>query len=171
MVTTTSLRRKRISFRYLAGHPARLLAFGFGIGLFPRGPGTVASLLMIPLYNYLATKMGSTALLILFGVMFAAGIWICERTGRDIGIEDHGGIVWDEMTAMLLVLVFVPATPLAQVLAFGLFRLFDIFKPGPVRYTEIWIRGGLGVMADDIVAGFLALVCMTLWTLLFGRIG
>ncbi len=168
MATTTSLRRRHISLGYIFQSPARVLAFGFGVGLAPRGPGTAASLVAIPLFNVLAARMTSLHLLLLIACLFVVGVWACGRTGEDLGMEDHGGMVWDEIVAMLLLLVFVPASWISQAVAFGLFRLFDILKPGPVRYLESKVRGGLGVMVDDIVAAFLVLVCFALWKLTFG---
>ncbi|MFN0315681.1 MAG: phosphatidylglycerophosphatase A [Burkholderiales bacterium] len=168
MASTTSFRRARLSFGYLLRSPARLIAFGFGVGLAPRAPGTLASLAAIPLYNALAVRMATMDLLLLAGLAFFAGVWACEKTGRDIGMEDHGGMVWDEIVAMVFILSLLPGTLIAQGIAFGLFRYFDIAKPGPVGYAQLKIRGGLGVMADDLVAAFLVLVCFTLWKLILG---
>lgn len=166
MALITSLRRRRLSLGYVLGNPARALAFGFGIGLWPKGPGTLASLVAWALYPLLQRHLHVHALLALVALAGGLGVWACQRAGRDIGVEDHGGMVWDEMVAMWLVLIFVPGTWLAQAIGFGLFRLFDIFKPGPVAYVEQQVRGGLGVMLDDLVAAFLVLVCFTLWTLI-----
>lgn len=168
MVLTTSLRRRRPTLGYVLGSPARALAFGFGIGLWSRGPGTLASLVAWPLYVLLSRHLSTGVLIGALGLATLAGVWACQRTGRDLGVEDHGGMVWDEIVAMCWILTFVPATLLAQAIAFGLFRLFDITKPGPVGYVERRVRGGLGVMLDDLVAAFLVLVCFTLWTLVMG---
>ncbi|MSQ60483.1 MAG: phosphatidylglycerophosphatase A [Betaproteobacteria bacterium] len=168
MATTTSFRRAHVSFGYLLRSPARFIAFGFGLGLAPRAPGTLASLAAIPVYNVLAARMATVDLLLLAGLAFFAGVWACEQAGRDIGMEDHGGMVWDEMVAMLFTLSFLPGTFIAQGAAFVLFRYFDIAKPGPVGYAQLKIRGGLGVMADDLVAAFCVLLCFTLWKLILG---
>ena len=103
--------------------------------------------------------------------MYVAGVWICDKTARDMGVEDHGAIVWDEFTAFLIVLFFTPTSLLWQALAFLLFRLFDIFKPGPIRYVERRFRGGFGVMVDDLVAAFCALICLALMHLLLPGVG
>jgi phosphatidylglycerophosphatase A len=83
-------------------------------------------------------------------------------------VHDHGGMVWDEVTAFLAVLFFTPATPLWQVSAFLLFRLFDIVKPMPIRYFDRNIRNGLGVMIDDMLAAFYTLLCLAGWKFAFG---
>jgi phosphatidylglycerophosphatase A len=90
-------------------------------------------------------------------VLFGLGVWACDVTGRTIGASDHGGMVWDETVAFLLVLFFVPATLLWQAAAFLLFRLLDILKPAPIRYYERTFRNGFGVMLDDLVAAFYTL--------------
>lgn len=168
MALTTSLRRRKLTLGYVLSSPARALAFGLGIGLWPKGPGTLASLASVPLYWGLQRWLADIPLLLVIGVATVVGVWACHRAGRDIGVEDHGGIVWDEIVAMLWILAFVPDDWLAQAIAFGLFRLFDIFKPGPVGYAERRVSGGLGVMLDDLVAAFLVLVCFTVWTLVTG---
>ena len=91
-------------------------------------------------------------------VLLLLGIWACGVTGRAIGVSDHGGMVWDEMVAFLLVLFFVPAALAWQAVAFLVFRLFDILKPPPIRYYERTFRNGFGVMLDDLVAAFYTLL-------------
>lgn len=149
----------------MLGSPARALAFGFGLGLWPKGPGTLASLAAWAVFPLMQRHLDVHVLLGLVALASVAGVWACHRAGRDVGVEDHGGIVWDEIVAVWWVLLFVPGGWLSQAIAIGLFRLFDIFKPGPVGYAERHVRGGLGVMLDDLVAAFLVLVCFTLWTL------
>ncbi|MGN2393463.1 phosphatidylglycerophosphatase A family protein, partial [Pelomicrobium sp. G1] len=95
--------------------------------------GTFASLAMLPVYQWLAPRMDAASLLALAAVMFLLGVWACDRAGRALGASDHGGMVWDEMTAFLLVLSFTPPAPLWQAFAFLLFRLFDVLKPPPIR--------------------------------------
>lgn len=153
-------RRKRPSWRFLWSHPAYLLAFGFGAGLSPRAPGTVGTLIGFPLFWLLAQVPGRPAQLVLLAAAFGAGIWICGRTGKALGIEDFGGIVWDEIVAFALVLVFTPRSVLWFAVAFGLFRLFDIVKPFPIRQLERRVPGGLGVMLDDLLAAGYTLAVM-----------
>jgi phosphatidylglycerophosphatase A len=148
----------RPSWRFVASHPAHFIAFGFGAGLAPVAPGTWGTLLALPLYWLVEPQLEARAFLLLLAVLFGAGIWACEVTGRALGASDHGGMVWDETVAFLLVLFFVPATLPWQAGAFLLFRLFDIVKPPPIRTCERTFRNGFGVMLDDLVAAFYTLL-------------
>ncbi|MDX8400189.1 MAG: phosphatidylglycerophosphatase A [Gallionellaceae bacterium] len=145
---------------YVFSHPARLFAFGFGAGLFPRSPGTVGTLVAFPLYWYLAPRLSDTLFILLLVGLFALGVWACEKTGQELGVPDYGGLVWDEIVAFMLVLFFTPAGLVWQVLAFSLFRLFDIWKPQPIRHFDRTWHGGLGVMFDDILAAGYALLSL-----------
>lgn len=149
---------------FLLSHPAHTLALGLGSGLSPIMPGTVGTLFGWYSFVYLSRYL--TALqwgaVILLG--FLIGIWACEKTGRDLGVADHGSMVWDEIIAIWLVLVVVmPTNTMGQMMAVFLFRLFDMLKPGPVRYIERRVKGGLGVMIDDIMAAFLTLLVIAVW--------
>lgn len=161
----------RPSLRFALSHPAHLLALGFGSGLVPFAPGTFGTLLALPVFWYLAPRLQAIDFLILLGVLYVAGVWICDKAGRDLGVEDHKAIVWDEIVAFLLVLFFTPDTLAWQAVAFLLFRLFDILKPGPIRYVERMFRGGFGVMVDDLVAALFALICLALMQLLLPTVG
>jgi phosphatidylglycerophosphatase A len=98
-------------------------------------------------------------MLALAGLLFLAGIWACDVTGRHLGVPDHGAMVWDEVAAFLMVLALVPRELAWQAAAFVVFRFFDIVKPQPVRYFERRYGGGFGVMFDDLVAaGYTVLV-------------
>lgn len=154
---------ERPSWRFVLRHPAHLLAFGFGAGLAPYAPGTVGTLLAFPPYWLLQPRLSAIEFLLLIAIMFAAGIWACEKTARALGAPDHGGMVWDEIVAFLLVLFFTPALPNWQAFAFLLFRFFDILKPPPIRYYERTLKGGFGVMFDDIVAAFYTLLVLAIW--------
>jgi len=145
-------------WRFVASHPAHFIAFGFGAGLAPVAPGTWGTLLALPLYWLVEPQLEARAFLLLLAVLFGAGIWACEVTGRALGASDHGGMVWDETVAFLLVLFFVPATLPWQAGAFLLFRLFNIVKPPPIRTCERTFRNGFGVMLDDLVAAFYTLL-------------
>jgi phosphatidylglycerophosphatase A len=145
-----------------------LLAFGFGVGLLPAAPGTFGTLLALPLFWLAAPRLGPIAFLALTGTLFAIGVWACARTGRAIGQPDHGGMVWDELVAFLLVLFFTPASPYWQGAAFLLFRLFDILKPPPIRYYDRTLKGGFGVMFDDLIAAFYTLLVLAIGKTLAG---
>ncbi len=146
---------------FLFAHPAHFLALGFGSGLAPKAPGTAGTLAAFPLYWLLAAHpfywLWITAFL-------AVGVWACEVTGRNLGVHDHGGMVWDEIAAFLLVLPFAPVValgaPIAFALAFALFRLFDIWKPFPIGWLDARVPGGFGVMLDDVLAAGYAIVCL-----------
>jgi phosphatidylglycerophosphatase A len=146
-------------------HPAHAIALGFGAGLAPFAPGSFGTLLGWAI----AWAVGnSTWALLLAAAGFVLGIWACHVTGRHIGVEDHGAMVWDEVVAFLLVLAFVPAEPLWQIGAFVAFRAFDILKPPPIRFLERRYGGGFGVMFDDLVAaGYTLLLLAIVKRLLF----
>lgn len=158
----------RPSWRFLFRHPAHVIAFGFGVGLAPVAPGTWGTLLAVPVYWLLSSRLEPVDFLLVLGVLFFLGVWACDVTGRTIGASDHGGMVWDEVVAFLLVLFFVPATLLWQAAVFLLFRLFDILKPPPIRYYERTFRNGFGVMLDDLVAAFYTLLVVAIATRLLG---
>lgn len=144
---TTSATQPTLAF--LLAHPAHFLALGFGAGLSPRAPGTVGTLVGFPLFLLLAGSPLYWAWIVLF---LTVGVWACGVAGRALGVHDHGGLVWDEVAAFLMVLPFAPPTLLGYVLAFALFRLFDIWKPFPIAWLDARVPGGFGVMLDDVLA-------------------
>jgi phosphatidylglycerophosphatase A len=152
----------KISARTVLTDPVHLLAFGLGLGLSPVAPGTVGTLLGIVI-AWLTLDLGLNVQIGLAVVMVLAGIWICDNSSRRIGQHDPGGIVWDEIAAMYIVLLFAPATITAWILAFGLFRVFDIVKPWPIRDLDHSIGGGLGIMLDDLVAALYAVILLALY--------
>ncbi len=157
----------RPTARLLLSHPAHFISLGFGAGLSPWAPGTVGTLLGWALYPLIRTPLSEFVFLALLASFFLAGVLAAERTGRALGVPDQGGIVWDEMVAIWLVLLFTPAGLLWQVVAVVLFRFFDIAKPPPVRWADRSFKGGFGVMFDDIVAaGYTLLVLAVLVHLL-----
>ena len=142
------------------------LAFGFGAGLFPGAPGTAGTVMAFPLFWYLSPRLMPAEFLLMTATLFVLGIWICGKTGKALGVHDHSGIVWDELVAFLLVLHFTPNTLLWQAFAFLLFRTFDVLKPPPIGYYDKTVRGGFGVMLDDLIAAFYTLLCLALWNIL-----
>ena len=152
----------RPTFRFMVSHPAHMLSLGFGAGLAPAAPGTFGTLVAFPLYWSLSQRLSPLGVLALLPVLFAIGVWAAGRTGRDLGVLDHGGIVWDEIVAFLLVLVFTPEGWEWGVAAFLVFRFFDIVKPPPIRHFDRTVKGGFGVMLDDLLAAFYTLVVLAL---------
>jgi phosphatidylglycerophosphatase A len=150
----------RPTLGFTFAHPAHFIALGFGTGLAPVAPGTVGTLLAFPLFILLDTWLPPLVLFGLIVVFFGVGIWACGRTGRDLGIADHGAMNWDEVVAMLLVLLLAPADWVWWGFAFVAFRFFDVVKPPPIRHIDRSVKGGLGVMFDDIVAAFYTLLLM-----------
>lgn len=140
-------------------NPVHLLAFGFGTGLVPRAPGTAGSVLGALLYVPLST-LPLTLFVGLLAGLFAAGVWLCGRTAIDLGVHDHGGIVFDEIVGVLVAMAMLPRDWLWLLAAFLLFRLFDIVKPWPIRWLDRRVKGGLGIMLDDLVAGIFTLVLL-----------
>ncbi|MEW6331025.1 MAG: phosphatidylglycerophosphatase A [Pseudomonadota bacterium] len=135
------------------------LAFGFGAGKAPVAPGTFGTLAAIPLYLLLMYLPWPLYAAIVLG-MFALGVWLCQVTERDLGVHDHPGIVWDEIVGYLITMFMAPAGWVWIVAGFVLFRLFDIWKPFPIRQLERRIQGGFGNMLDDALAGFYALAVL-----------
>ena len=84
------------------------------------------------------------------------GFWLCGRVADDLGVHDHGGIVWDEMVGIWMTLIFLPNTWVWWVLGFVLFRVLDILKPWPISVLDRKVGGGLGIMVDDMLAGVIA---------------
>jgi len=154
--------RVQPSWRFIFSHPAHFISFGFGSGLFPRSPGTAGTLVAFPLYWYLAPLLTDATFIVVLVWMFAFGVWVCSKTGRALGVADYGGIVWDEIVAFMLVLFFTPEGFFWSLLAFSLFRFFDIVKPPPIRHFDRTWHDGLGVMFDDILAAGYTLLCMAL---------
>lgn len=150
----------KADWAFLLRHPAHFLAFGFGSGLARKAPGTFGTLVAFPMYWFLAPRLSDALFLLLLIWFFAIGVRACDITGQALNSPDDGGMVWDEIVAMLLVLFFTPAGWYWSLLAFTLFRFFDIVKPAPIRYFDQHWKGGLGVMFDDIVAAGYALLCM-----------
>jgi phosphatidylglycerophosphatase A len=157
----------RPTARLLLSHPAHFIALGFGAGLSPWAPGTAGTLLAWILYPLIRTPLSEFVFLALLASLFIAGVLAAERTGRTLGVPDHGGIVWDEMVATWLVLMFTPPTLAWQAAAVALFRFFDIVKPPPVRWADRTLKGGFGVMVDDLVAAGYTLLALAVIGKLF----
>lgn len=158
------------SLAFMFSHPAHLVSLGFGSGLSPWAPGTVGSLLAWALFYPLRSAFGQWgdwgfAAFLLLALL--GGIRIVGRTGRALGVVDHGGIVWDEFVAVWLVLWLLPATLAWQIAGVIVFRFFDILKPWPIRQADARFKNGFGVMFDDLLAAGYTLLCLAIaWRLL-----
>jgi phosphatidylglycerophosphatase A len=142
-------------------NPVHFLALGFGSGLAAKAPGTFGTLAAIPLY-LLMTHL-SLPLYLGITVLFAiAGIYICGKAAKDMGVHDHGAIVWDEVVGLLITMAAAPTGLIWLALGFGLFRFFDIVKPWPIRWLDAKIHGGFGIMIDDVLAGVFAFISLQL---------
>ncbi len=148
--------------RFLLRHPAHVIAMGGGVGLIPFAPGTFGTLLAFPIFWYAGPRLDASIYLGGLLVLFGIGVWACEIAGRNLQIADHGGFIWDEIVAFLLVLFFTPVDGYWQACAFLIFRAFDISKPPPIRYCERTLKGGFGVMFDDLFAAFYTVLVIAL---------
>ncbi len=135
--------------------PVHLVAFGFGTGLSPYAPGTFGTLVGIPVV-LLVAPWGFAAHALVALMAFAAGVYVCGASARRLGVHDHGGIVWDEVTGYVITMLAAPPEPVWLVTGFALFRFFDIVKPWPIREADHSLRGGLGIMLDDVLAAIYA---------------
>jgi phosphatidylglycerophosphatase A len=153
--------------RFTFGHPAHFIALGFGAGLSRFAPGTAGTLVALPIWYLIGKAYDPLVLFGLLGFLFAVGIWACELTGRHLGIADHGSMCWDEVVAFLLVLALCPDDLWWQAAAFFLFRAFDVVKPPPIRGFERRLKGGFGVMFDDLLAAGYTLLVLALAKRLF----
>lgn len=148
--------------------PDGLVALGFGSGLFPVAPGTagsLAALLCVPLLD----RLSLIPYLALLAAVFFVGVWLCQRVGARLDRHDHPAIVIDEWVGLWLALMIRPPGWLWLLLGFLLFRAFDILKPWPIRWLDKQLKGGFGVMLDDLVAGVFASVCLLVLAFLLGE--
>ncbi len=154
------------NLKFLFQHPAHFIALGFGSGLAKKAPGTFGTLIGLPLF-WLISGLTFSVQLVIITSIFIIGIYFCNVAGKNLGVADHGSIVWDEIVAMMLVLALTPPNWLWWLLAFGLFRLFDIWKPFPIRQFDAKLKNGFGVMFDDLLAAIFAIASLKLilWTL------
>ncbi|TAM46740.1 MAG: phosphatidylglycerophosphatase A [Gammaproteobacteria bacterium] len=135
------------------------LAQGFGAGRIPFAPGTFGTLVGIPFYIVLS-ELGPWFYTVSVVLLFALGVWLAEVTGRDLGAHDHQTIVWDEVVGFLITMFLAPPGWAWIVAGFVLFRLFDIWKPYPIRLIDRRLANGLGCMLDDVLAGVYALAVL-----------
>ena len=146
---------RRITSPDLFRSPIHVLAFGFGTGISPVAPGTLGTLAAVPIVWALSELPATLCVVVVF-VFAVAGVHICQVAADTLGTHDHPGIVWDEMVGLMVTLLFVPFSWTALAAGVVLFRIFDIWKPWPIRYVDNKIHGGLGIMLDDLIAAVFA---------------
>jgi len=146
----------KVSPAFVCTNPVHFLAFGLGSGLSPKAPGTAGTIIAVPLYLILVNLLPLYGYLAAITLAFLLGIYLCDKTSKDLGVHDHGGIVWDEFVGFWITMVLVPVTWFWVLAGFAAFRLFDILKPFPIGYLDKKVHGGFGIMLDDVIAGVYA---------------
>ena len=168
-------------FKWVFSKPSRALAFGMGSGLAPFAPGTAGTLWAWAAFLIGGYFLSTEAWLWIIGIGIVLGCWICGQVSEELGKKDFGGIVWDEVVAFWIVLIFImPASLWVQILAFALFRFFDAVKPGPIGMIDrhfkhleggdssspssvgLILWRGFGIIADDLAAAFFTLFTIAL---------
>src|SRR3954470_14146654 len=152
--------------RFLVQHPAHFIALGFGSGLVPFAPGTWGTLLSWGLCALLMLVVPPVVIAFAAIPLFFVCVFARERTGRDLGVADHGSMVWDEVVAFMPLAAIASAAWWLQAVAFVLFRIFDIWKPYPIALVERNVKGGMGVMVDDAMAAAYAYVAFLLFVVI-----
>lgn len=142
-------------------NPVHFLALGFGSGLAPKAPGTFGTLAAIPVF-LLLSLFSNPVILAAIVISSVIGIYLCGRTAKDVGVDDHPAIVWDEFVGFFITMYLSEITLSTIVVGFILFRIFDILKPWPISIADKKLHGGFGIMLDDILAGLAAFAVMQL---------
>lgn len=154
-----SAKNSQVNFNL--ANPIQFLALGFGSGLAPKAPGTFGTLAAVPLF-LLMSGLAPLHYALIVLVVCLSGVYICGKAARDVGVHDHGAIVWDEFAGFFITMFMVPVSWQSVLVGFILFRIFDIAKPWPISIADKKLDGGFGIMFDDILAGLLALAIMHL---------
>lgn len=153
------LSKEQVLTRLSLKNPVHFLALGFGSGLAAKAPGTFGTLAAVPLYLLMA-PLPLTWYIGLTLLSVFAGFYICGKAAQDMGVHDHGAIVWDEVVGLLITMIAAPAGWGWLLVGFGLFRFFDIIKPWPIRWLDAKVHGGFGIMIDDVLAGVFSFICL-----------
>lgn len=147
--------------RELLKDPIHFISLGFGTGLAPKAPGTFGTLPALVLV-WLFAPLGVSAYVGVVVLFTLLGIYLCGATAKAMGEHDAPAIVWDEIAGFMIAMIAVPVSAWSLLVAFLLFRFFDIVKPWPIRWFDRKVDGGLGIMLDDVIAGLFTLVIMHL---------
>jgi phosphatidylglycerophosphatase A len=148
-----------------------LLGAWFGAGFLPITPGSWASFIALPIAWAISWLWGTPGLAAAAGLAFAVGWWAAAAVAKASNREDPSVVVIDEIAGQWLVLLPAPLDPLAYASAFVLFRAFDIWKPWPVRWADRRVRGGLGIMLDDLLAAVYAILGLLALLAINGKSG
>jgi phosphatidylglycerophosphatase A len=133
-------------------NPLHFIAFGFGSGAIPMAPGTFGTLFAIPFYLAIQ-HLSPLHYLIVLMIIIIFSCWLCEKVSREIAADDHQGMCLDEFVGFLVTMFAAPSGWQWILLGFILFRIFDIWKPQPIRYLDEHVHGGIGMILDDVAAG------------------
>jgi len=162
--TTTS---KLEDVQFNLKDPVHLAALGFGSGLIKPAPGTWGTLAAVPFFYALA-QLPFIGYCIAVGLAALLGIYLCDKTAKDVGVHDHSSIVWDEFVGFWITMAIAPFHLYWVIAGFIYFRIFDILKPFPIGWLDKKVHGGLGIMLDDILAGFYAMGALYLTVQAYG---
>jgi phosphatidylglycerophosphatase A len=152
---------KNTQVNFNLANPIHFLALGFGSGLAPKAPGTFGTLAAVLVF-FLMSGLTPLVYGLLVLVVCISGIYICGKAASDVGVHDHGAIVWDEFAGFFITMFMVPVSWQSVLVGFILFRIFDIAKPWPISIADKKLTGGFGIMFDDVLAGLFALGIMQL---------
>lgn len=162
--TSSAAGPRRADAPFMLTHPFHIVSLGFGSGLSRLAPGTAGTLFAWASFEVLNLYLTVLEWGLLIVVGYLAGIAITGYTAKKLRVVDPGAIVWDEIIAFWLVLLMVtPASFAGKLGAFVVFRFFDMIKPPPIRYIDRHVKGGVGIMLDDLVAAFFTLLLIALW--------
>lgn len=139
--------------------PMQFLASGFGSGCAPVAPGTFGTLAAIPVWMMLSF-LSPIPYVIAVIAIFILGCYVSEKASQELNVHDHGGIVIDEFVGFFITMFLVPFSWINILLGFVLFRIFDVIKPWPIKIVDRQVKGGFGIMVDDVLAGVMALLSM-----------
>ena len=143
-------------------NPLHFLSLGLGSGLSPKMPGTMGTIIGVLLFVALPNVSWELYLGILIS-SFMVGIILCDYTAKALKVHDHPAIVWDEIVGFFITMFMVPKTWVYILVGFVLFRFFDILKPWPISLADKNVKGGLGIMLDDVIAGIFALIIIQIF--------
>ena len=151
-----------------SGKTALLFSSWFGTGLMPGAPGTFGSLAAVPLV-IIVSYLGDVYAGISLVVLIPLAVWTADISQKLMGRDDPPEVVIDEVAGLLVAIFLLPLSCVSIVLGFLLFRVFDILKPFPIRLIEKRVKGGVGIVLDDLLAGVYANICVRVILLLFNR--